>query len=84
MPIVITPESEMGKELAKWNKPYHYEPFPQMLYRARKRPDGVVTLLDATGEEYDKGCYRTVNDEHERQMALELQRRRVPNVEPRE
>jgi hypothetical protein len=40
--VNISPQSELGKELAKWNKPYKYEEFPRMLYRARRRPDGVV------------------------------------------
>jgi hypothetical protein len=70
MAIVITPESELGKEYAKWNKPYVFQPFPQMLYRARKRPDGTVTLFDADGE-YARNCYKEVHSEDERQREFE-------------
>lgn len=40
MAVVITPESELGIELAKWNKPYRYEEFPRMLYRAQRQMNG--------------------------------------------
>ena len=32
--------TERDKELAKWNKPYRFEPFPKMLYRGRTTPSG--------------------------------------------
>ena len=82
MPVVISPESELGQELAKWNKPYHFEPFPMMLYRARKRPDGVVSVLETndgvlggqpgTAETFTTSCQLTVNDETELTRALEM------------
>jgi hypothetical protein len=70
MALVITPESELGKELAKWNKPYRFEPFPQMLYRASKRADGVVSLFDSEGQ-YARSCYIEARSEAERQQYLE-------------
>lgn len=45
MPVVINPESELGKEMAKWEKPYQYRPFPKMLYRAQKRSNGKVMCM---------------------------------------
>jgi hypothetical protein len=71
MPVIITPESELGTEMAKWNKPYKFEPFPQMLYRAQRRNDGVVLVIDLTDETFSRSCWQTVNNEAERQNALE-------------
>lgn len=58
---VISPESEEGKELAKWEQfpanwngnvvqagnPYVYRPFPKMLYKATKREDGRIVCLES-------------------------------------
>lgn len=46
MGVVIQPESELGKELAKWNKPWVYVRFPQMLYKAFKRENGKVQCME--------------------------------------
>lgn len=35
MGVVINPESELGKELAKWDAPKPYMEYPRMLYRAQ-------------------------------------------------
>ena len=57
MGVVITPESELGKELAKWEKK-NYNPdapenqYPRMLYMAQERPDGIVSV----GEVSDRLC----------------------------
>jgi hypothetical protein len=45
MPMIIQPESELGKELAKWDKPYIYRPFPKMLYRAQKINGKAICLM---------------------------------------
>lgn len=34
MPIVINPDSELGRELAKWDAPKVHTEYPKMLYRA--------------------------------------------------
>ena len=55
MAMVISPDSEKGKELAKWEQPNyrpHEHPFPKMLYQARRRPDGVPSV----GEGDDRQC----------------------------
>jgi hypothetical protein len=81
MPVVILPESELGKEMAKWNKPYRYEPFPRMLYKAQRRPDGQVSVGEGddrifgghagAAEAFSRGCWKIVNDEREYSRAHE-------------
>ncbi len=41
MAVVRSGETEMDREMLKWNKPYKYEPFPRMVYRGMLRSDGV-------------------------------------------
>lgn len=41
MAVVRSGETEMDREMLKWNKPYKYEPFPRMVYRGVLRSDGV-------------------------------------------
>jgi len=41
MGVVRTGETEQDQELAKWEKPYRYEPFPAMMYRGVLRSDGI-------------------------------------------
>ena len=41
MAVVRSGETDMDREMAKWEKPYKYEPFPKMLYRGVLRSDGV-------------------------------------------
>lgn len=82
MPMVISPESELGKELAKWNRPYVKREFPKMLYRAQRRPDGVPSTSECSdsffgnvpggAEAFNARCQITV--ENEQQMTAELQR----------
>ena len=64
MPMMIPPNSKLGEEMKKWEKPYRYEQFPQMLYRATKRADGVIVLDE-------RQCMRIVKSEGERQEAFE-------------
>jgi hypothetical protein len=45
MGLVISPDSELGKELAKWNKPYRFEPYPKMLYKAQVRSNGQAAVM---------------------------------------
>ena len=82
MPILITPESELGKELAKWNKPYTYQPYPRMLYKAQRRPDGVPSVGEVDdkffggnpggAEAFSATCQKTVEDEREETRAIEM------------
>lgn len=58
MPVVINPESEYAKELAKFEQhqtkicgdnppgnPYRFRPYPKMLYKAVKLPSGKVVCM---------------------------------------
>ena len=88
MSVVITSESELGKEMAKWNKPYHFEPFPQMLYKAKRRPDGVPAVVETNdepfgghpgaAESFTTSCQTTVGDETEMTRAIEMGYRHTP------
>lgn len=87
MAMLISPDSELGKELAKWNKPYRYEAYPRMVYRAKKRPDGRVSVgetddrlfegrpgaADRPGaaELFTSSCQMIVGNEMEHQRAKE-------------
>ena len=49
MAIVRSPDSAYEQELAKWEAPpggWPYQPYPKMLYKARKLPNGKVIVLD--------------------------------------
>ena len=93
MPVVINPESEYGKELAKWNAKRPYSAFPRMLYMARKRPDGVVSVCETddtlfagrnnvvnpgAAEAFNGTCQKTVGNEAEQSIALEQGWRPTP------
>jgi len=85
--ILITPESELGKELAKHERPANYNPdapenqFPRMLYMANKRPDGVVSVneisdapfggVTGASEGFNRTCQKIVKTEAECIKAME-------------
>ena len=64
MGVLILPETEIGKELLKWEKPYRFVPYPRMLYKAFVRETGKAECM--TGEpspfgwtnpqEYSRAC----------------------------
>lgn len=68
MGVVLNPESELAKELAKWEQgPDHPvrrrpQPFPKMLYRAEERSDGRLACLvgepSPLGWGNDMGAYQ--------------------------
>jgi hypothetical protein len=72
MALQYPPDGAMAQEMAKWEKPYHYEPYPRMLYKAARREDGVVMVLDPQNEQWSAQNYRTVKDEREEQKLLEM------------
>lgn len=47
MPMVISPESAYGKELAKFEKPWVFVEFPKMLYRAIKVDGKNICMMGA-------------------------------------
>lgn len=85
MPRIITPESEEGKELAKWNAPRPHPPHPKMLYMARQLPNGKWSAGESTdslwislfgeargigaAEQFSRTCQRIVGDEYEERVA---------------
>lgn len=60
MGVVISPDSELGRELCKWEQhrtkyvgdeqepgnPYVFRPYPRMIYKAVKKPQGQVGCID--------------------------------------
>ncbi len=81
MPVVVNPDSEYGKELAKWNVKRPFAAFPKMLYMAKKRPDGIVSVQETddrlfgnnpgAADAWTATCQKVVKDEYEMQKALE-------------
>jgi hypothetical protein len=81
----VSPESLLGKELMKWQRPANWRPedhvYPRMLYRAQHRPDGrrsVGEVLDSlfggqpgAAEQWSRRCQLTVYNEAEQQKAME-------------
>ncbi len=90
MPLVVTPESEWGKELAKWNKPYEFAMFPKMLYKATRREDGIVSVAEAddalfggqpgAAESFSARCQMTVKDDRELTRFIEMGWRESPGA----
>jgi len=88
----VSEESQLGKELLKWERKPGWNPenhpFPRMLYRAQHRPDGrrsVGEVLDSlfggapgSAEQWSRRCQLTVNDESEQSKALEAGWRFTP------
>ena len=65
MARIVTPESEEFKEMQKWNKPYVFEQYPLMLYKARRRADGKVSVSEPSNEAWTQGCQLIVKTEDE-------------------
>jgi len=65
MSVVILPETEYAKELAKWEQPgYRFRPYPKMLYKAFVRANGQIACMEGPppsdaglpAAEYDRRC----------------------------
>lgn len=80
MAVVISQDSELGKELARWNAPKReggmnangYEAYPAMLYRAQRYSNGKVmcghpgaATGDAEAMAFTNQCQCIVNDGEE-------------------
>ena len=79
MGVLISAESEYGKELARWNKPYEYQPFPKMVYKARERADGTIVCMEANSDgEHQRSDYEFANDERELRRLMEAGYRSSP------
>lgn len=77
MAMIINPESVLGQELAKWEKPYRFEPYPKMLYRAVQLENGQMAV---TGRPQD---YIT-DPEIARETAITNRCQRIVRNEPEE
>ena len=72
MAVIISPESELGKELQRWETPKRqggmnangYEPFPKMVYKAIER-QGRAIVNDPTDESVGAQCQHTAMNEAE-------------------
>jgi len=86
------PESKYAIEMEKWEKPYRFQPFPKMLYRAVKHPrtsqycvgigddikdmDGKTVLISAVG--FNQQCQTIVESDREQQSQMEAGWRETP------
>ena len=73
MGVVISPESELGKELAKWEQPNYnpaLHPYPRMLYRAQE-VQGRPSLVDPHDEAFAQKCQLIVPDESAHRRAAQ-------------
>jgi len=71
MPVIITAESPLGIELAKWEQPGYdprQHPYPKMLYKAKKR-QGALCVGDPYDEAFSASCQHTVKSEAEKRKA---------------
>ncbi len=77
MGLVINPDSEYAKELAKWNTPKRdggfgpdgYEPYPRMIYRAIAR-QGKAEVGDVRDEQFSAACQLIVRSPAEFDRAI--------------
>lgn len=65
------PESHYAKEMRKWEKPYRFAKYPQMLYKARKPASGGPYICtDPLSESFSASCQLVVRDDAEFEKAL--------------
>lgn len=69
MPVVRARESAHAIEMAKWEKPYVFEEYPKMLYRARRGSNGQTMVVDPRNESFSAGNTMTVKDENQEERA---------------
>jgi len=50
MGVQISPDSALGKELEKWERPYQYRPYPRMLYKAQLIDGRQVCMMPAPSQ----------------------------------
>lgn len=89
MPVIVNPESELGKEMAKWERPYQFQRFPAMLYKAQKKANGKIASIDVypdlnaalTSQAYERACFAvdTFNKQNQRIVQTEYEERNAKN-----
>lgn len=75
MAVVLNPESELAKEMAKWEQtPAQRDPiknrYPWMLYKAQEK-QGRAVVSDPDDSAFSQGCQTVVQNEQEHQRAKE-------------
>lgn len=64
MPIVNTGQTELDQEMARWNKPYVFAPYPKMLYRGLLKSNGSTQvderIVGSEGEQREAEAERWV------------------------
>jgi len=66
----VSADSPMGKEIAKWNKPYKYEEYPLMLFRAQRLPgSGKWATSSPTDQAFTRSCQKVVGNDEEYKRA---------------
>ena len=66
MAVNYPPEHPLSIEMAKWNKPYTFQAYPRMLYRAQRAPgSGKILCVDPTNEAWTGSNQFIVMDENE-------------------
>ena len=50
--LIEVPGTPYAREMARWNKPYHYQPYPKMLYKAERR-NGKIACMEAPPDRYN-------------------------------
>jgi len=66
-----SPDSHYAKEMRKWNKPYVFEMFPKMLFKAAKRATGGPWIVvDPLDERFSAANQITVQNENEMERAI--------------
>jgi hypothetical protein len=76
-----SPDSQYMREMRKWEKPYRYERYPAMLYRATKRPSGGPFIcVDPHDEKFSAQNQRTVHNAEEEARAIDEGWRKSPEA----
>lgn len=73
MAVIIGEDTEIGKELKRWDTPKReggmrcngYEEFPKMIYRAQPTETGKVLVSDPFNEDFTRRCQAIVHDSYE-------------------
>ena len=64
MSIVNTGQTELDQEIARWNKPYVFTPYPKMLYRGLLKSNGSTQvderIVASAGEQREAEAERWV------------------------
>jgi hypothetical protein len=69
MGILLNPESPTAIELQRWERPWTFMRYPQMLYRAQRHRSGQWRVLDPEDEAFSRASTTIVQTDAEYQRA---------------